>query len=255
MSSENQGAGFSLSGLNILILGAKLGIGASLASICANQNANIILADKEEPLELADNLRQKSPANVSAYACDISDREAVDALAAKLCKMNCAPHSVAITAGVTFYNDWIDADNNTWERDVEQIFNVNLSGPINIARSFLPIMEKNRWGRMVLVGSIAGRMGGLTSQPHYAASKGGVHSLTRWLASKYAPSGVLVNAVAPGPTKTRMTEGRSIDTSKLPLKRMLDPEDIAWPIAFLLSPAAAGMVGVVLDVNGGATFS
>ena len=77
MSSENQGTGFSLSGLNILILGAKLGIGASLASICANQNANIILADKEEPLELADNLRQKFAANVSAYACDISDREAV----------------------------------------------------------------------------------------------------------------------------------------------------------------------------------
>lgn len=255
MSSKKKELSFSLSDLNILILGAKLGIGASLARICGEQNANVILVDKEEPIELADNLRQLAVANIVTYGCDISNRDAVESLAAELSQRNYAPHSVALTAGITFYNDWIETDNETWDRDVEQIFNVNLSGPINVARSFLPIMEKNNWGRMVLVGSIAGRMGGLTSQPHYAASKGGVHSLTRWLASKYAPSGVLVNAVAPGPTKTRMTEGRSIDTSKLPLRRMLDPEDIAWPIAFLLSPAAAGMVGVVLDVNGGATFS
>ena len=153
--------------------------------------------DKEEPTELADNLKQLAAANIVTYGCDIANRDAVESLAAELSQRNYAPHSVALTAGITFYNDWIETDNETWDRDVEQIFNVNLAGPINVARSFLPIMEKNNWGRMVLVGSIAGRMGGLTSQPHYAASKGGVHSLTRWLASKYAPSGVLVNGLHP----------------------------------------------------------
>lgn len=255
MAQNNQKLGFSLSGLNILIIGAKLGIGSSLASVCAKQGARLILVDKDEPIDLAKDLINTFNADVTTQACDISERKCVEEMSEQLSIKQLKPHSIALTAGVTCYNDWIDADTETWEQDVEKIFNVNLRGPINVARSFLPKMEATGWGRMVFLGSIAGRMGGLTSQPHYAASKGGVHAMTRLLAAKYAPSGVLVNAVAPGPTRTRMTEGRNIDTTKLPLRRMLEPEDIAWPIAFLLSPAAAGMVGVVLDVNGGATFS
>jgi len=255
MPKNEHKPGFNLSGLNILIIGAKLGIGASLASVCAEQNARLFLIDKDEPIDLAKDLIKAFKADVTTYACDISERASVEKLAEWFWKQKLEPHSIAVTAGVTRYNDWIETDSETWDQDVEQIFNVNLRGPMNIARAFLPKMEANGWGRMVFLGSIAGRMGGLTSQPHYAASKGGVHAMTRLLAAKYAPSGVLINAVAPGPTKTRMTEGRDIDTTKLPLRRMLEPEDIAWPIAFLLSPAAAGLVGVILDVNGGATFS
>ena len=77
MSSKNKELSFSLSNLNILILGAKLGIGASLARICAEQNANVILVDKEEPIELADNLRQLAVANIVTCGCDISNRDAV----------------------------------------------------------------------------------------------------------------------------------------------------------------------------------
>ena len=247
--------GFDLSGLEILIIGAKLGIGFSLAEVCAAQGARLVLVDIESPVELAKNLENTFKTRVIPLACDISQRKAVEHLADILSKKGITPSSIAVTAGVTKYNDWIESDPETWEEDVDYIFNVNLRGPMNVARSFLPMMQNNGWGRLVLVGSIAGRMGGLTSQPHYAASKGGIHSMTRLLAAKYASSGVLINAVAPGPTKTRMTKGRSINTTNVPLGRMLEPEDIAWPIAFLLSPAAAGMVGVVLDVNGGVTFS
>ncbi len=247
--------GFDLSGLNVLLIGAQHGIGSSLAQICAKQGSNLVLVDLEEPIDLASSIADTFDINIATKACDISSRKAVESLATELSMEKLSPNSLAITAGVTKYNDWINSDDDIWERDVELIFNVNLRGPINVARSFLPQMELEGWGRMVLVGSIAGRMGGLTSQPHYAASKGGVHSLTRLLAAKYAPSGVLVNAVAPGPTRTRMTQGRNIDVSGLPIRRMLEPDDIAWPIAFLMSPAAAGMVGVVMDVNGGVIFS
>ena len=84
MSSKKKELSFNLSDLNILILGAKLGIGASLARICAEQNANVILVDKEEPTELADNLKQLAAANIVTYGCDISNRDAVESLAAEL---------------------------------------------------------------------------------------------------------------------------------------------------------------------------
>jgi 3-oxoacyl-[acyl-carrier protein] reductase len=253
-NTENPG-GFDLSGLTVLVIGAQQGIGRSVGETCAAQGATLILADIEEPFGPARVIENRFRTTVAAKACDIADRAAVEAMAAALDAEGLSPNAVALTAGVTRNNDWIEADADIWEQDVDQIFNVNLRGPMNVARAFLPRMRAAGWGRMVLIGSIAGRMGGVASQPHYVASKGGVHAMTRLLAAKYAGAGVLVNAVAPGPTKTRMSEGRAIDTSAFPLGRLLEPEDIAWPITFLLSPAAAGMVGVVMDVNGGVAFS
>ncbi len=255
MAEVKRPAGFDLSGMNVLVIGAQQGIGRSLAEVCANQGARLILADLEEPSGPARVIENRFQTNVITKACNISDRYAVEKMADELASEQASPNSVAITAGVTRNSDWIDSDPEEWEKDVDLIFDVNMRGPINVARAFLPKMQAVGWGRMVLVGSIAGRMGGLVSQPHYAASKGGVHAMTRLLALKYASSGVLVNAVAPGPTRTRMTEGSTFDTKGFPLNRILEPDDISWPIAFLLSPAAAGMVGVVLDVNGGVVFS
>jgi NAD(P)-dependent dehydrogenase (short-subunit alcohol dehydrogenase family) len=255
MSTTDKPAGFSLEGLKVLVVGAEQGIGRSVAETCAAQGATLILADMEEPFGPARVIESKYDTTIVTKSCDIADRAQVEAMAAELDAEGLGPNAVALTAGVTRYNDWIDTDPEAWEADVDAIFNVNMRGPINIARAFLPRMQAAGWGRLVLVGSIAGRMGGVTSQPHYAASKGGVHAMTRLLASKYAGSGVLVNAVAPGPTRTRMTEGRDINDTGFPLGRLLEPDDIAWPITFLLSPASSGMVGVILDVNGGIVFS
>lgn len=255
MANTEKATGFDLSGLTVLVIGAQQGIGRAVGETCAAQGARLILADVEEPFGPARVIENRFETTVATKGCDIADRTAVEAMAAELDGEGLVPNAVALTAGVTRYNDWIDTDPDAWERDVDQIFDVNMRGPINVARAFLPRMRAAGWGRMVLVGSIAGRMGGVNSQPHYVASKGGVHAMTRLLAAKFAGSGVLVNAVAPGPTKTRMNEGRTVDARAFPLGRLLEPEDVAWPITFLLSPASAGMVGVVMDVNGGVSFS
>ena len=104
---------------------------------------------------------------------------------------------------------------------------------------------------MVLVGSVAGRIGGLVASAHYVASKAGVHALVKWLAKRGAPHGVLVNGIAPGPIDTAMTHGQEFELSRIPLGRLGVADEVAWPIAFLCSPAAAYITGTVLDVNGG----
>jgi NAD(P)-dependent dehydrogenase (short-subunit alcohol dehydrogenase family) len=110
-------------------------------------------------------------------------------------------------------------------------------------------------GRMVLVGSVAGRMGGLAASAHYVASKGGLHALVRWLAKRGAAHGVLVNGIAPGAIETEMTREQRIDPAQIPQGRKGRPEEVAWPIAFLCSAAAGYVSGTVLDVNGGLYMS
>jgi len=73
----------------------------------------------------------------------------------------------------------------------------------------------------------------------------------KWLTRKAAPSGVIVNGVAPASVRTPMMAGWPVDLARVPVGRMAEPEEVAWPIAFLCSPAASYVCGTVLDVNGG----
>ena len=128
---------------------------------------------------------------------------------------------------------------------------VNLKAPLQLARAVMPGMAARSGGRIVLVGSVAGRIGGLIAGPHYVASKGGLHALVKWLAQRGGPQNVLVNGVAPASTDPAMTAGQPVDLTRIPLRRKSRPDEIAWPIAFLCSPAASYICGTVLDVNGG----
>ena len=105
----------------------------------------------------------------------------------------------------------------------------------------------------MVIGSLAGKTGGVADavQVHYVASKGAVHGVVRWLSRRAIGHGVNVNGIAPGPVKTNMNATLTFDYSKLPMGRLGLPEEIGWPVAFLCSPAASYISGVVLDVNGG----
>lgn len=234
---------FDLGGSRVLIAGAASGIGAASAAACASMGAQVILADVADCTGAANAIRAAG-GQAEVSRCDITNRGAVDELVAAHVPIDALVASAAICP----WDDWSDA---LWDETFARVIATDLLGPIHLCRAVLPQMAARGGGRIVLVGSLAGRSGGLIASPHYVAAKGGLHAFVRWLARRAAPERVLVNAVAPASVKTPMMQGRPVDLARIPLGRMAEPEEIGWPIAFLCSRAASFITGVVLDINGG----
>lgn len=238
---------FDMTGRRALVTGANGGIGRATARLLAEMGTALALADLEAPEAFADELRSAGH-RADAFACNTGERASVEALAAAAGEVDVLVDS----AGICPWDDWQDEG---WDATFDRVLATNVKGPVFLGRAFLPAMiRRGKGGRMVFIGSVAGRIGGIKASAHYAMSKGGVHSLVRWLAQRGTPHGVLVNAVAPGPVTTRMTESAGLDASRFPLKRFATPEEIAAPIAFLCSPGASYISGAVLDINGAVYF-
>ncbi len=237
--------GFDLTGRRILLTGAAGGIGRATARVLRGQGASLVLCDRLKP-PLDDQLVLAG--DIELCACDVSNRSEVEKLAASHDNID----ALVLSAGILPFDDWMAAD---WDESFDRVIDVNVKGVLNFARAFLPQMISRRDGRIVVLGSASGRMGGMQAGPHYVASKGAVHALVRWLAMRGAPHKVLVNGVAPGSVATDLLLGQPFNAARVPLGRMAEPEEIAWPIAFLCSPASSFMCGAVVDINGGLIFS
>ncbi|MCL1476229.1 SDR family oxidoreductase [Marinobacter sp. M3C] len=238
---------FSLQNKKVLITGAAGGIGAETARVCAELGASLVLADIVEPVALAEELR-RAGATVVTYAFDVADRVATERVVADIGELD----AVVANAGFCPWDDWED---ESWDEVFGRVIDINLLGVIHLVRACLPRMCERGAGNIVLVSSVAGRMGGLKASPHYVAAKGGIMAMTKWLARKAAPHGVVVNSVAPGATATGMTASQALDCSRIPLQRLAEPREIALPISFLCSDAASYICGTTLDVNGGVHMS
>jgi NAD(P)-dependent dehydrogenase (short-subunit alcohol dehydrogenase family) len=234
---------FDLTGQRVLITGAAGGIGEMTAQVCASLGAALLLVDQRPTERLAQQLREAG-SEARAFSCDVANRSEVEALAAAAGPVD----ALVLAAGICPWDDWQEPG---WDEVFERVMAVNLHGPIHFARAYLPRMIERKGGRMVLIGSVAGRIGGLVASAHYVAAKAGLHALVKWLAKRGAPHGVLVNGIAPGPIDTEMTRGQPFDLSLIPLHRKGSAAEVGWPIAFLCSPAASYVTGTVLDVNGG----
>ncbi|AEC21976.1 short chain dehydrogenase [Pusillimonas sp. T7-7] len=234
---------FSLQGKTVLITGAAGGIGSETARVCAELGASLVLADLQEPVNIAEELSTGGTA-VQAVAFDVRDRQASEDLVQKLPQLDV----IVANAGFCPWDDWNEPG---WDDVFHQTIDINALGVINLLRPGLNRMIAQGSGRMVLVSSVAGRMGGLRASPHYVVAKGGINAMVKWLARQAAPHGITVNAVAPGATATNMVHGQVFDEQAIPLRRMATPREIAMPVAFLCSDAASYICGTILDVNGG----
>ncbi len=154
-------------------------------------------------------------------------------------------------AGITKDKSFVKMTSEMWD----DVISVNLTGTFNCTKAVIDGMLERRYGRIVNISSVIGRMGN-RGQANYSASKAGIIGLTQTLAKEFADKGVTVNAVAPGFIGTDML--RSVPDkimekilAQIPMGRLGKPEEIASAVTYLVSPEAGYITGQVIDVNGG----
>ncbi len=229
----------------VLVTGGNRGIGLACAlAFAADGHRVAVTCRGEAPAELVD-------AGILAVPCDVTDSATVDAAFATI-EEELGPVEVLVAnAGIT--RDGLVLRMS--DGDFTDVLDANLTGAFRVARRAVRGMMKARWGRIILVSSIAGRIG-QTGQANYAASKAGLVGLGRSLAKEFASRNVTVNVVAPGPILTDMLaalpEEQQADYAEaVPLGRLGQAGEVAAAVTFLASDGAAYVTGAVLPVDGG----
>jgi 3-oxoacyl-[acyl-carrier protein] reductase len=242
MTTINLPAALSMQGKRAVVTGAASGIGKATALVLAQLGADLVLVDRA-PMDAT---REAVAGTCTVLQGDLSD----DAFIASFFAGD-RVHAVAHCAGILEGRPW--TEDHAWHERFHKVMDINVRVPLQLAAAAIDHMAGHGGGNIALVGSVAGKTGGtsLTTPPDYAASKGAVHTLVKWLSRNAVGRGVLVNAVAPGPVETPMTRGFNLGPT-LPMGRIGRPEELAWPIAFLCTSAASYLSGAILDVNGGA---
>jgi len=239
--------------MTVLVTGASRGIGAAIAERFAAEGMNIVihyLASHEAANETARRC-MRTAANVMTVSADITSREQLLRMQEKLESKGMVPDILVNNAGVAHYGLLSDVTDDIWDR----LMNVNLKGMFLCTQLFMPGMISRRYGRIVNVSSVWG-MSGASCEVVYSTTKGGVNAFTKALAKELAPSGVTVNAVAPGAVDTDMLGGleardRTHLEQDIPAGRLAQPDEIASLVYFLALPESGYITGQIISPNGG----
>jgi 3-oxoacyl-[acyl-carrier protein] reductase len=242
----------SLTGQIAVVTGGAQGIGQAIATTLAQEGADVVVADLdanrcEETVARVRQLGRKA----MAVSVNVGDWDQVKGLIDHVQKDWERIDILVNNAGITRDGLLLRMKEEDWQ----SVLQVNLTGTFFCVKAVLPMMSRQRSGRIVNIASIVGAIGNI-GQANYAASKAAVIGLTKTVAREYASRNITVNAVAPGFIDTAMTQDLSVETkeallNQIPLKRLGQPSDIADAVSFLCSEKAGYITGHVLHVNGG----
>ena len=235
-----------------LVTGASRGIGAAIAARLEADGYFVIgtATSSEGASRISEMLNQGVGMRLR-----VDDDESVSEFIESVKREYKLPVVLVNNAGITRDNLLLRMKQEEWT----DVINTNINSLYRLCKPLLRPMLKARWGRIVNLSSVVGRMGN-PGQTNYVASKAAIEGFTRALAIEVGYRGITVNAVAPGFVATDMTdeltgEQREAMLSRVPLGRMGNSEDIAATVAFLASEQAAYITGAVIPVNGGLYMS
>jgi NAD(P)-dependent dehydrogenase (short-subunit alcohol dehydrogenase family) len=241
-----------------LVSGGGSGIGAATCRALAKAGAYVGVLDRDTAAAaaIAGEIGEAG-GQAGAHILDVADGATFARVAAAVAEAQGGIDVLVNCAGTITRHTIAHMPAEAWER----VLAVNLRGPFNGIQAVLPHMRERGGGAIVNIASIAGRRISFGGGAHYSASKAGLLGFTRHAAYELAPDHIRVNAVCPGPTATPFggllpsAEARALRAKKIPLGRMVEPEDIADAVLFLAGDASRMCTGIALDVDGGVLIS
>jgi 3-oxoacyl-[acyl-carrier protein] reductase len=243
---------FELDGKVALVTGASQGIGDAIARLLARRGARVVAAARStEKLESLVEELSSDGLQAAALTLDVSDAEAMPE-ALKSLPEEFQPVQILVNnAGITDDNLLARMGLEQWQR----VLDTNLTGAFSLTKLVLRGMLRQRWGRVISIGSVSGLMGN-AGQANYAASKAGLIGFSKSLARELGSRNITVNVVAPGFTETAMTAAlteaqREGLLEQVVLGRLGTPEDVAAAVLYLASEEAGYVTGQTLNVSGG----
>jgi 2-hydroxycyclohexanecarboxyl-CoA dehydrogenase len=252
-----------MSNRTAFVTGGAQGIGQGIATTLGAQGFKVAVVDlnTDAAQATAKSITEAGGTAIAVHA-DVTDTGSVHA-AVKTVTDELGPVEVAVNnAGWDDFMKFVDTTEEFWDR----ILDINFKAALRVTQAVVPGMIERGFGRVVNIGSDAGRVGS-SLEAVYSGAKGGIIAFTKTLAREVATKGVTANTVCPGPTDTPAlrkfadSSGQDADkvlggmTRAVPMKRLALPEDVAAAVAFFASDAACYITGQTLSVSGGLTMA